>query len=188
MNVIVKGETKYLWFVVCGLQLIKNDFLHKNHSIIMVKLKRNDKCHCKSGKKYKTCCLEEDEKNRLEQNQLLNDMYENGHEISFELTEFHDFLTTEYKKYKIIDVTNVLTSTNYRQIQTKHLFANTIIIANRTDENDEVFRTRGDGATDWIVMFRGAHQVFNSYSFDKMKPEIKDMISTRLRGEDYALM
>lgn len=27
-----------------------------------MKIGRNDQCHCKSGKKYKKCCLEKDEK------------------------------------------------------------------------------------------------------------------------------
>jgi|AntRauTorckE6833_2_1112554.scaffolds.fasta_scaffold00158_25 hypothetical protein len=27
------------------------------------KLKRNDECHCGSGKKYKNCCLQKDEAN-----------------------------------------------------------------------------------------------------------------------------
>ena len=149
------------------------------------KLKRNDKCHCGSGKKYKTCCLEKDDSERKENNEKLNLMYEDGHEICTELSDLYDFLKDEYKKFKIIDITNVLTSTSYRPIQTKHFYANTIIIANRTEENNEVFQTRGDSTTDWIVMFRGAHQVFNRYSFGNMKKQLKEMIATRLKGDDY---
>jgi len=149
------------------------------------KLKRNDKCHCGSGKKYKTCHLEKDDTERKENNERLNSIFEDGHEISDELLDLYEFLKNEYKKFKIIDVTNVLTSTSYRPIQTKHFYADTIIIARRTEENNEVFQTRGDSTTDWIVMFRGAHQVFNRYSFGNMKKQLKEMIAIRLKGDDY---
>ena len=34
---------------------------HKNHQHIMSKIGRNDPCHCGSGKKYKKCCMANDE-------------------------------------------------------------------------------------------------------------------------------
>ena len=151
----------------------------------MTKPKRNDKCPCKSGKKYKQCCLEKDEENQMENKIKMDKLYEDGHELTEELRTMHEYFSNEYPTFKVIDVTNIITSTSYRPIQTKHYEANTIMLARRTEENDQVFQTRGDMSTDHMVMFRGAHQVFNKYGFNNIKPQIKDMIIKRLRGEDY---
>jgi hypothetical protein len=149
------------------------------------KLGRNEKCHCKSGKKYKQCCLNKDDVEKAEKKETLTKQYNDGHEITEDVSEMYDHFTEKYPSFKIIDISNVLTSTSYRPIQTIHYEDDTIMLANRTEENDEVFSTRGDGSTDWMVMFRGAHQVFSRYSFAKMKDALDKMITCRLKGEDY---
>ena len=149
------------------------------------KLGRNDKCHCKSGKKYKQCCINKDDSEKATKKELLTKQYNDGHEITSDVTEMYDYFTEKYPTFKIIDVTNVLTSTSYRPIQTIHYEADTIMLASRTVENDEVFSTRGDMATNLMVMFRGAHQVFNKYTFNKMKDQLDKMITCRLDGDDY---
>lgn len=149
------------------------------------KVKRNDKCPCSSGKKYKQCCLEKNESDKIDNKIKMDQMHEDGHELTDEVMPMYEYYTKEYPNFKVIDVTNILTSTSYRPIQTKHYERNTIMLATRTADNNQVFETRGDGSTDWIVMFRGAHQVFNQYGFNNIKPQIKNMIEQRLKGEDY---
>lgn len=149
------------------------------------KIGRNDKCHCKSGKKYKQCCINKDEDERAEKKDLLAKQYNDGHDMTEDVQEMHEYFTEKYPTFKIIDVTNVLTATSYRPIQTLHYEKDTIMLASRTEENNQVFATRGDMSTDLMVMFRGAHQVFSRYSFDKMKGQLDKMIECRLKGEDY---
>lgn len=151
----------------------------------MIKLGRNDKCHCKSGKKYKVCCMNKDDIEKNERKALLQKQYNDGHEITEETSDMYNYFTKEYPSFKVIDISNVLTSSSYRTIQTIHYNSNTIMLASRNEENDEVFASRGDMSTDLIVLFRGAHQVFSRYSFEKMKNQLSKMISCRLKGEDY---
>ena len=152
---------------------------------MLQKLGRNDKCHCKSGKKYKQCCINKDDSEKFEKKELLMKQYNDGHEITEDVREMYEYFTERYPTFKVIDVTNVLSTTSYRPIQTLHYEDDTLMLANRTDDNTQVFSSRGDGSTDLMVMFRGAHQVFNRYTFDKMKGQIDKMISCRLEGEDY---
>lgn len=149
------------------------------------KLKRNDKCHCGSNKKYKQCCLDNDEELKNRNREEMNELYENGHALSDELKDTYDFFTKEYPTFKVLDVSNILTATSYRPIQEKHFFANTIMLAIRNETNDQVFKTRGDASTNCMVLFRGAHQVFNLHSFENMKKQLLNMIECRLKGEDY---
>jgi hypothetical protein len=149
------------------------------------KLGRNDKCHCKSGKKYKQCCINKDETDRTEKRELLNKQYKDGHEITEDVTEMYEHFKDAYPKYKIIDVTNILTTSSYKSIATLHFEENTILLASRNESNNDIFAKRGDMSTDWIVIFRGAHQVFSRYSFEKMKDQLDKMIECRLKGEDY---
>lgn len=149
------------------------------------KLKRNDKCHCQSGKKYKKCCLVSDQADASRERELIQEQMKNGHELTEEMQEMFDFFTTEYPTYNVIDITNFLTEKRYKALQLTHMQRDTIMIASRNDDNDSVFEKRGDGSTDWIVMFRGAHQVFNQGMWNAMKNQVLKMIETRLLDGDY---
>jgi hypothetical protein len=149
------------------------------------KLKRNDKCHCGSNKKYKQCCLYNDDIMKVEIREKTNELYENGHELSPELQDVCDFFKKEFPTFKVLDISNILTTSSYRPIQEKHYTADTIMLASRNEKNDQVFKTRGDAATNWMVLFRGAHQVFNQYSFENMKKQLLNMIECRLKDENY---
>lgn len=68
---------------------------------IRKKLGRNKKCHCGSGKKYKKCCLDEDEKN-FNRNMLDPDFY-----------QISEYIKDKYKK-NVLDISNKLTASNYK--------------------------------------------------------------------------
>ena len=151
------------------------------------KTKRNEKCHCGSGKKYKKCCLSTDLVKQQENKVDLNELYSNGHAITKEMEVMNEYFTEEYPDFKVIDITNVIKGKgSYKSLQTKHYFENTIMLAGRTEDSDNVFDERGDGSTDWMVMFRGAHQVFHNRMFGSMKSQLKQMIDARLKNESYA--
>ncbi len=62
----------------------------------MKKIGRNDPCHCGSGKKYKKCCLEKDEKERyLKTLNKLNENIEDSAESSDELEENESYIDSE---------------------------------------------------------------------------------------------
>src|SRR3990172_8385583 len=99
----------------------------------MVKLGRNDKCLCGSGKKYKTCCLNKVE----EQKEETAASYVNGHEVSSDNVKMvHDYLAEEYQDHNVIDVTNILTEESYKPLQMKNYNANIIMVAERNDANE----------------------------------------------------
>jgi len=153
---------------------------------------RNDPCLCGSGKKFKKCCVhrvEQLEKERLEK---LKKSYIEGHPIENEHLQYiHDWFLKqpEYKDFKVIDVTNILTPENYRPIQTEHYFSahgHTIILAYRNAQNEKVFTKRSPRYTNVIIMFRGAYQVFSDFSFGNMTDQLKKMIDLRVKDKDYA--
>lgn len=153
----------------------------------MVKLGRNEKCHCSSGKKYKKCCLAKDEMALRESKTDTQDLYKNGHPVLEETTQMHEYFTNEYPDYKVIDVSNVIKGKgSYKTLLTKHYYDHTILLATRNEQNDRIFQERGDRMSNWMVMFRGAHQVFNKFQFEKMKSQLKTMIKRRLNEENYA--
>lgn len=153
----------------------------------MIKIKRNDICHCGSKKKYKKCCLSKDEAEKLANYVDKSKWFEEGHELTEEAQDMHDFFTLEYPDFKIIDVSKVITGKGtYKTLLERHYFTNTVMLAIRNEINDKIFQDKGDHSTNWMVMFKGAHQVFNQHSFESMKKQLKTMINMRLKNEGYS--
>ena len=162
----------------------------------MVKIRRNDKCHCGSGKKYKKCCLQKDEIEKSENKIDINELYKNGHEITPDVKAMYDYFSQEYDDgsttrkgdaFKIIDVSNVIAGKgSYKTLQTMHYDKNTIMLAARNEINDKIFQSKGDAGTNWMVLFQGAHQVFNDRTFPAMKSQLKSMIELRLKNQSYS--
>lgn len=146
------------------------------------KIGRNDKCHCNSGKKYKKCCLQKDEDGRKE----VLDLLEHGHEISSDKIQIvHDELSNRYPNHRVIDVTNILNKESYRDIQTFNYYRNTITLAERNEESEEVFSSRGPENVNMMVLYKGAYQCFEDINFQPAIDKICKMIDTRLNGEEY---
>lgn len=152
----------------------------------MKKIGRNDKCHCGSMKKYKVCCLSDDARIQQETKVDMSKWYDEGHEITQEVQQMYDYFNEKYPSMKIIDVSNVIVGKgSYTTLLTKHYDLNTIMLGARNEKNDKIFESKGDDSTNLMVMFRGAHQVFNDYTFGSMKKQIDVMIEKRLKDEPY---
>lgn len=147
----------------------------------MVKVGRNDKCVCGSGKKYKSCCLNKVEDKKQEMSQL----YVNGHDLTSDNVKMvHEYLSQSYADHKVIDVSNILTEESYRPMQTKNYTSNVIMIAERNEANESVFSTRGPSNVNLMVLYRGAYQCFQDVNFDSAKSKIDNMIEKRFNGEN----
>lgn len=152
---------------------------------------RNEPCLCGSGKKFKKCCVhrvEQLEKERLEK---IKESYIKGHPIeNVHIQYISDWFLKqpEYAEFNVIDITNILTSENYRTIQTEHYsnaHGHTIILAYRNAQNEKVFIKRSPQYTNIMVMFRGAYQVFSDFSFGNITHQLKKMIDIRINEKDY---
>jgi len=145
------------------------------------KIGRNDKCPCNSTKKYKNCCLIKDEKTKA--NELRK--YVEGQSISSDNVQIClEYLQEEYTDHKVIDITDDLTSANYRTYQIKNYTSKVIMVAEKTTNSTDVFTSRGSSDNDMIVMYRGSYRVFTFTDIEKVTESIDTMIQRRLAGED----
>lgn len=146
------------------------------------KIGRNDKCICGSSRKYKLCCLRRIENNKIEEAEKYND----GHEYSSEAIELiGSMILEDYKDHKFIDVSNYLNPEFYQNLQTKNYYKKVIMIAERNDISKEVFSKRVPNEEfNVMIMYKGAYKCFEGSNFAMAYDEIKNMIDTRLRGDE----
>ncbi len=132
----------------------------------MPKINRNDPCPCGSDKKYKVCCMELDlmKKHKYDYGQQTHtERVASLMERLAEGIQQADFITTPKK---IIDITDDLDETTYRDYQMKNYTNNTIMIAEKTPKSERVFLTRVDSATnDIILMYKGSYRTFEYSRF-----------------------
>jgi len=147
----------------------------------MTKIGRNDKCACNSGKKYKLCCLTKD----VEQKAKDAEMCANGQKESNEDTKIcMEYLEEEYTDHKVIDITTLLNTENYRKFQIANFNSKVIMVAQKTDSNKAVFATRGEEDSDMMVLYRGSYRTFNLNDLDQITESIDKMIQTRMAGKE----
>ena len=140
----------------------------------MPKLGPNEKCHCKSDKKYKKCCFLIDEKNK--QNEILK--YSNGQETSSNKMKFCiNHYKELFNKHKIIDITNDVNPDNYKTYLTKNYYNKIIMLAEKTDSNQELFEEKSDtNLNDIIIMYKGGYRVISANSILRYDDDIKKFI------------
>lgn len=139
-----------------------------------MKIKRNDKCYCGSTKKYKMCCLA---KNELEKEKI-NDQLNNGHEISSQkVVECVECLREIYYDFKIMDISNYLSDDTYVTFQKRHFNNKVLMVAERNDTNNAVFKKRGPDNVNIMVMYQGAYRCFQfddlTFALDHINAMIK---------------
>jgi hypothetical protein len=145
------------------------------------KIRRNDKCFCKSGKKYKNCCLSKAEE--MKRKEL--EKYEIGHEDTSENIKIcAEYFREEYPDHKTIDISDILTYENYRNFQVFNYTNKTIMLAEKNDYNQEVFTERDNGNNDLIIMYRGSYRTCQIDQLDKYVESIDVMVEKRLAGEE----
>ena len=136
------------------------------------KIGRNEKCPCNSGKKYKTCCLN---KERLERMQEM-EKYTEGHETSSDqVQECVDFLRGQFPDHKAIDISNYLDTDSYETFQLKNFRDRTFMVAERNENNTGVFETRGPEEVNMMIMYMGAYRCFEFKNFDRAQTHIYKM-------------
>jgi hypothetical protein len=70
------------------------------------------------------------------------------------------------KAKKIIDITDDLDETTYREYQVKNYTNDTVMIAEKTMKSEHVFLTRVDSAAnDIIFMYKGSYRTFEYSKF-----------------------
>lgn len=130
---------------------------HSKENLKKEKIGRNDLCKCGSGKKYKKCC----ELLRRETKYTLGQMISS--EKCRQVLEYlndHD----QYKDYRFIDITDDLTTDNYREYQIKNYNNNIVMIAEKKENNIGVFleRDKEDLNHNMILMRGGSYRLINS--------------------------
>lgn len=132
-----------------------------------MKIGRNDPCFCKSGLKYKKCCLGID-----------NPIFTEGQsESSDRIDNCMDLLRAVFPECKVIDITKYLTASTYRNFQIRNYNDKVLMIAEKTETTAPVFegRVRSD-RSDIIVMYKGAYRTFVYEDTANVMNDIKDMV------------
>ena len=149
------------------------------------KIGRNDLCPCKSGKKYKKCCIGKDiaQKEEMRQRIIYGDEY-----VSDDLKSYADQLKQEFPDHEVIDVSHVVTNDTYKPLQLQHFKKKVIMLIEKLPENQEVFENRVMFEhVKYMVLYRGAYQCFEVDS-ETGEPDLEkviDMIQTRLANETW---
>jgi uncharacterized protein YecA (UPF0149 family) len=144
----------------------------------MIKVKRNEKCKCGSQNKYKNCCLIKDreinEKKREEKKQeTLNYVSSN------KINTIKEILEANFINNKVIDITNILTIHNYKELQIKNFNKNIIMIAEETNNNKEVFeKRRVDINDDILLLYNGNYRLFKSSMILSYIESLKSLINS----------
>lgn len=131
----------------------------------------NDKCPCLSGKKYKKCCMNNDQNNS-------NKYYFGQSDSSEIIQDCMDIFKSHYPKYNMINITDDLTPETYVNYQKRNYYNKIIMFAERTENNENVFEPRSDSSeSDIIIMYHGHYRTFKYEDFDNLLSSLKNMIT-----------
>lgn len=135
----------------------------------MPKIKPNELCPCGSGSKYKKCCIKE--------NNIIT-KYSTGQLNSSEvITTCINILTSRYKNSLFINVTDDLTEDTYKEYQLKNWNNNIVMIAEKTENNKNVFATRiNEENSDIIIFHKGSFRTFYYKNIERVLESIKNLI------------
>ncbi len=146
----------------------------------MVKIGRNDLCHCGSNKKYKKCC----ENNDMNNKKVEKNKYFTGQSVSSEIiNDCKEIFKEDYETYNVIDITDDISLDTYRSYQVNNYNQNVIMLAERTEKNSYFFDAKCGSLDDnMIVMYKGSYRIFNQNNFLQVYESIQKMINTRDAG------
>jgi hypothetical protein len=143
------------------------------------KIGRNEKCPCNSGKKYKICCLQKLNQQKISE----NTKYSLGHTTkSANVQKCIDYLSDTHINHNVIDITDYLCEDNYKEYQIKNYNNKTIMVAERQLINNDVFSERGPDSVNIMVMYRGAYKCFDIKKFNQAIKLTDEMIIDRLNS------
>jgi len=126
----------------------------------MNKINRNDKCVCKSGLKYKNCCINKQGFN-----------FENGQEYpSSDIMIFSlEILHKRFPNFKFIDITEILNENIYKEFQTKNYHKPIVMVAQKNEKNIDTFIPRiNSPKSDIMIMYHGHYRTFAYYELESV--------------------
>jgi hypothetical protein len=131
---------------------------------------KNLPCECGSKLKAKKCCLKGCTS--------ISSEYTLGQEeSSSNIIECIKMLQTKFPNHKIIDITSKLTYNYYKQFQIANYYNSTIMVAEKTDTNTNVFETRTESSlSNIMVMYHGSFRTFPFDYLDRVFVSVCDMI------------
>ncbi len=143
----------------------------------MNKIGVNDKCRCGSDKKYKKCCMKLDQDKIAKENlKYTEGQTEHSDKIKFCI----NFYSKLFENHKIINITNDVTTENYKTYLVKNLNTKTIMLVDRTERTDELFSEKSDTTrNDIILMYKGGYKVFPAIDILKYEDDIKKFIELK---------
>ena len=143
----------------------------------MNKVKVNESCYCGSDKKYKKCCLKKDSELKYNENlKYTEGQTEHSDKIKFCI----NFYSKLFENHKIINITNDITTENYKTYLIKNLNTKTIMLVEQTETNEDLFSEKSDTArNDIILMYKGGYKVFPAIDILKYEDDIKKFIESK---------
>ena len=143
----------------------------------MKKYKPNDMCLCNSGKKYKKCCFITDfyKKQEEDKKYINGQTEESSNNIKFCI----DYYKKMFTKHKIIDITNDINLNNYKSYHIKNYTNKTIMLAERTKINDNLFIVKSDPQNsdcNLIFMYKGTYRIFKISDILRYDEDIKNVV------------
>ena len=148
----------------------------------MPKLNSNDKCHYNSDKKYKKCCMTLDMNSKMtEELKYLNAQETSSKKVSLCI----EHCKTLFNKHKIIDITDDVNCDNYNTFQIKNYQNKTLMLATRTEKNNDLFIEKGNPDTfDIIIMYKGVYPIMNILDLYKYNDDIINVVTKRDLGQN----
>lgn len=147
-----------------------------------MKIKPNDKCSCGSNLKYKKCCSV---KKQLQQ-KMIDTMCTEGHAVnSSDVQKAVDMLKEMLPKHKIIDVSGYLATYTYEQFQIYNFRNKTVMIAERCETSEDVFKQRAPDSSsmNMMILYKGAYRVFESEKTASYLDSVCSMIEEQDRKQ-----
>lgn len=153
----------------------------------MAKIGVNDPCPCSSGKKYKKCCQSksfDEKKKKIEENEKLQQIYINGQEDhSSKINYCIDYYKNLFPDHNLIDLSNYINTTNYKNILTLHYHNNTIILVERNELTQELFNEKSNlNKNDLLFIYKGGYKTFEAIDILHYDKDVKNMILNRDNG------
>lgn len=141
------------------------------------KLKRNDKCHCKSNKKYKFCCLINDDNfSKIQKEEEFKNMLQNIN--SDILIPIIDKFKQEFPEYTFIDLSPYINIQNYKQYQIRFYNQKIIMFVEKNQQNESVFIGRTNNEiSNIMVLYNGSYRTFSHFAIDSVFRSICNMIN-----------
>jgi len=140
----------------------------------MPKIGVNDLCPCGSQKKYKKCCMVNDQIKK----QLSDEIYMSGQDTSTDkMYVVLDYYKSLFPKLSLIDITSYLNKDNYKTFLVKNYSNKIIMFAEKTEINKEFFNSKSDSEdNDIMIMYAGGYKVIDSNNIGMYLDDIKAWI------------